>query len=51
MVEIVGSRQARLAIQTSAAASRGTTSSALRPDGNCSVATSIQDGRDRGARF
>ena len=30
----------------SAAASRGTTSSAVRPDGNCSVTTSIHCGRD-----
>lgn len=37
--------QPRLAIQASAAASRGTTSSALRPDGNRICATSSQSGR------
>ena len=35
-----------MAIHTSAAASRGTTSSALRPEGNCSATTSIHGGRD-----
>src|SRR5438132_887400 len=45
------SRQARLASHTSAAASRGTTSSAVRPEGKRSVTTSIHGGRDSGARF
>ena len=48
---ISGSGKARLAIQASAAASRGTTSSAVRPEGNFSATTSIQSGRDVGARF
>ena len=43
--------QARLAIQASAAASRGTTSSALRPEGKRICATSSQSGRFVGARF
>ena len=30
---------------------RGTSSSAVRPDGNCSATTSIQGGRACGARF
>jgi hypothetical protein len=34
-----------------AAASRGTTSSAVRPEGNFSATTSIHSGRDSGARF
>jgi hypothetical protein len=45
------SRQARFAIQASAAASRGTTSSAARPDGKRSSTTSIHSGRACGARF
>ena len=44
------SRQPRLAIQASAAASRGTTSSAVRPDGKLSVTTSIQSAAARRAR-
>jgi hypothetical protein len=40
-----------LAIHASAAASRGTISSALRPDGKRSETTSIQCGREVGARF
>ena len=39
------SRQPRFAIQASAAASRGTTSSAVRPEGKRSSTTSIQSGR------
>ena len=42
---------ARFAIHASVAASRGTTSSAVRPDGNASVTTSIQSGRVSLARF
>ena len=45
------SRQARFASQASAAASRGTISSATRPDGKRSSTTSIQPGRLLGARF
>ena len=40
-----------MAIHASAAASRGTTSSAVRPDGKLSVTTSTHGGRDSGARF
>ena len=43
--------QPRLAIQASAAASCGTTSTADRPDGNRSSTVSTQAGRDSGARF
>ena len=39
------------AIHASAAASRGTSSSALRPDGKRSETISVQGGRDSGARF
>ena len=45
------SRQPRLAIQARAAASRGTTSEAPRPEGNWSSTTSTQYGRFSGARF
>ena len=45
------SRQPRLAIQARAAASRGTTSSAVRPEGKRSATTSTQSGRFSGARF
>jgi len=40
-----------LAIHASEAASRGTISSASRPDGKRSATTSIQGGREAGARF
>ena len=43
--------QPRLATQARPAASRSTTSSAVRPDGNRSSAVSIHAGRDDGARF
>ena len=43
--------QPRLMIQASWAASRITTSEAVRPDGNDSSTVSIQSGRDSGARF
>ncbi len=43
--------QPRLAIQASVAAWRGTTSSAVRPEGKWMVLTSTQDGRLAGARF
>ena len=43
--------QPRLTIQASWAASRMTTSSAVRPEGNDSSTVSIQSGRDSGARF
>ena len=36
---------------TAVVAPRGTTSSAVRPEGNSSTATSIHSGRDAGARF
>ncbi len=58
MIEVVGptgcgcsSRQARFAIHASAAGSRGTISSAVRPDGKLSVTASIHGGRPCGARF
>ena len=43
--------QPRFTTQTSCAASRTTTSSAVRPEGNASSTVSIQSGRDEGARF
>ncbi len=43
--------QPRLATQARPAASRSTTSSAVRPDGKRSSAVSIHGGRDDGARF
>ncbi len=43
--------QPRLTIQASWAASRITTSEAVRPDGKDSSTVSIQSGRDSGARF
>ena len=43
--------QPRLTAQTRVPASRGTTSTALRPDGKRSSTVSIQGGRDSGARF
>ena len=43
--------QPRLATHASPAASRITTSSAVRPDGKLSSTVSIQSGRDDGARF
>ena len=43
--------QPRLAAQARAAASRATTSSAVRPDGKLSSTVSIQGGRLAGARF
>ncbi len=43
--------QPRLAAQARPAASRTTTSSALRPDGNFSTTVSSQSGREDGARF
>ena len=43
--------QPRLATHTSPAASRSTTSSAVRPEGKRSSAVSIQSGRFSGARF
>jgi hypothetical protein len=43
--------QPRLATQASPAASRSTTSSAVRPEGNDSCTVSTQSGRDDGARF
>ena len=45
------SRQPRFAIQASVAASRGTTSSARRPEGKLSETTSTHSGRFSGARF
>src|SRR5229473_5557326 len=45
------SMQPRLTTQASPAASRSTTSSAVRPDGKLSSTVSIQSGRDDGARF
>ena len=43
--------QPRLTAQIRVAASRGTTSTALRPDGKRSSTVSIHGGRDSGARF
>ena len=43
--------QPRLTAQTTVAASRGTTSTALRPDGKRNSTVSIQAGRACGARF
>ncbi len=43
--------QPRLTAQATVAASRGTTSTAVRPDGKRSSTVSIQPGRDSGARF
>jgi hypothetical protein len=43
--------QPRFTTQASCAASRITISCALRPDGNLSSTTSVQGGRDSGARF
>ncbi len=43
--------QPRLTIQASCAASRSTTSRAVRPEGNLSSTTSTQSGRASGARF
>ena len=43
--------QPRLATHASPAASSSTISSAVRPDGNVSVATRIHSGRLSGARF
>jgi hypothetical protein len=58
VIEIVGAHRVRVqleagevGIHASVAASRGTTSSAVRPDGKLSDTTSTQSGRDPGARF
>ena len=58
MVEVLRAHGMRVELEAAevrhparAAASRGTTSSAVRPEGNCRATTSIQSGRAAGARF